>query len=448
MYYRLLLRRFIRSRATQWAFALLMILGVVSIGIGKQFIAQQDEKISKAWEQQAAHIERQVKYHPDDIGLIMYYLQFSFINPTSSLAGVAIGQRDLHANVQNITMLGLEGQRYDTDLLNPVKLQVGNLDLSFVIIFLFPLVIIALCFSLLHEEVERETWRMIRVQGVSLFCFYLAKFSIRWLFINLALALLLLIAGGTLGIPVGRAFGLFCAFSFLYINFWLAICFALISFQKSSGLNAISLLTLWLVLVVLLPVGINSYVTQKYPVGEALSLTIKQRDEYHHRWDTDKQETMDKFNRHYPQFAHYPLKKEGFSWHWYYAMQQMGDDQSVKERHAMQQKIHQREALSMHIAQFLPTIGTQLALNRLAHTDLESYLRFLEATEQFHEGIRLDFYPYIFEDTPATQIHWKKYVPQYHTPSSSTDVMHLLWGIILPTFLLIGVGIWRSLRLR
>ena len=40
----------------------------------------------------------------------------------------------------------------------------GNLDLGFVIIYLFPLVLIAMTFNLYSEEKELGTWRILAAQ--------------------------------------------------------------------------------------------------------------------------------------------------------------------------------------------------------------------------------------------------------------------------------------------
>jgi len=138
-----------------------MFLGVLSISTGKQFLNQKQAAIAKVAEQQQKHIETQTTLHEDDIGLLLYYLKFSFINPLQPLAGISMGQSDLNTHIQNVKILNLEGQKYDTDLVNPMRLQVGNLDMSFLIIFLFPLVIIALSFNILSEEMEKGTWKMI-----------------------------------------------------------------------------------------------------------------------------------------------------------------------------------------------------------------------------------------------------------------------------------------------
>lgn len=448
-YYPILLKRFLRSWATIGAFVLLLTLGLVSIAVGRQHIDQQTAKVEKVHEQQEAHIHKQVTYHPDDLPLLLYYLKFAYITPTDPLAGLSIGQSDLSTSVQHVTILGLEGQRYDTDLVNPSKLEAGNLDLSFVIIFLFPLVIIALCFSVLHEEVERGTWRLIRVQGTSLVRFFLAKMSIRLMLVMVALILLFAVAIVVLELPLSQELGAFALLALLYILFWFAVCYAVVSLQRSSGFNAVVLLSLWLILVVLVPVGINGYVSSRYPVGEALSLSIRQRDEYHKRWDTNKKETMDAFYALYPQLAHYSdVSETGFSWRWYYAMQHMGDAQAQGERAAMMQKIHDREALSRRLAMWLPPVRMQLSMNALAHTDLDSHIDFLDATALFHEALRLEMYPKIFEDLPATEIDWTRYRPQWHTPKSREPLAPMLLGTVVLTLLLTFVGTWRAGRLR
>jgi len=176
-------------------------------------------------------------------------------------------------------------------------------------------------------------------------------------------------------------------------------------------------------------------------------MTIKQRDEYHKRWDTDKKETMNKFYKHYPQFSKYELKEEGFSWLWYYAMQQMGDDESKQEREAMYDKIEKREALSAQISTFFPPLQVQLSMNALANTSLIDQISFLNATSKFHEELRLQFYPKIFENNQANSVDWKKYKPSVFKSESSFSFIKNSFYMILIILILIGFGIVRiSLR--
>jgi ABC-2 type transport system permease protein len=444
--YFILIKQFFRSKTVLLAFGILMILGVLSIGTGKQFLTKKQEVIAKTKIQQENHIKTQTNLHKDDLGLLLYYLKFSFINPVNSLASISIGQSDLNSHIQNVTILNLEGQKYDTDLVNPMRLHAGNLDISFLIIFLFPLIIIALNFNILSEEIEKGTWKMIIIQGKSSFLYLLKKLSIRLLFVFILLGFLFLLAKIILEIPFNTSFLQIITMSYLYVLFWFSICFFVVLLRKSSNTNAIVLLSSWLVLVVFLPVLVNNYITNKYPVEEAFTMTIKQRDEYHKKWDTDKKETLDKFYDHYPQFSHYELQEEGFSWLWYYAMQQMGDDESKQEKDAMYLKIEKRELLSKKIAQFFPPIQMQLAMNDIANTSLTHQINFLNATTNFHEDLRLQFYPKIFDKKSSSSVNWKNYKPEFYKSDNSFNLINNILYMVIISLLLIGFGVIRNLK--
>ncbi|WP_158837823.1 DUF3526 domain-containing protein [Polaribacter sp. L3A8] len=444
--YTLLIKQFFTSKTVLLAFGILMILGFLSIGTGKQFLNQKQEVIAKTKIQQEKHIKTQTNLHKEDLGLLLYYLKFSFINPVNPLAGISIGQSDLNSHIQNVTILNLEGQKYDTDLVNPMRLHVGNLDISFLIIFLFPLIIIALNFNILSEEIEQGTWKMVTIQGKSSFKYLLRKISIRMFFVFIILGFLFLLTNIILDIPFNTGFLQIIIMSYLYIIFWFAICFFVVLLRKSSNTNAITLLSCWLVLVVILPVLVSNYITNKYPVEEAFTMTIKQRDEYHKKWDTDKKETMDKFYEHYPQFSHYDLQEEGFSWLWYYAMQQMGDDESKEERDAMYLKIEKRELLSKKIAQFFPPLQMQLSMNDIANTSLTHQVNFLNATTDFHEDLRLQFYPKIFENQLAKTIEWNNYKPEFFKPNNQFNLLENIFYMSLITLFLIGIGVLKNLK--
>ena len=144
MMFSLLLKQFLRTKIAPASLLLLFIAGIISISIGKGFLQQQQADISETTLHQKEHIERLLKYENKEFGLLMYYLKFAYINPTSNIAGLSIGQRDINSSIQTNNIRGLEGQKYDTDIRSPYQLMMGNFDLSFVILYLFPLGIISL----------------------------------------------------------------------------------------------------------------------------------------------------------------------------------------------------------------------------------------------------------------------------------------------------------------
>ena len=260
-----------------------------------------------------------------------------------------------------------------------------------------------------------------------------------------SLSFILFIAVLFLQIPIDKAFILFYGIAVLYILFWFSVCFFIVSLEKNSSFNAVILLTIWLFLIIILPAGINTYIINKYKVPEALELTLTQRNAYHEKWDMDKQKTLDKFYKHYPQFKHYPLPETEFSWLWYYAMQQMGDDESAVQSKELESKLEQRNNASEWIAQFIPTLHTQIQLNEIAKSDLRNQLLFLKETKQFHEKLRLHFYPKIFDNALVDQQKWKNFKVEMFNDKSETSYIKAFLPLLLFNLILIGFG-WRNFK--
>ena len=444
--YALLIKQFVRSRISLVALLMLLIMGIIAILIGRQFLVKQEETIAKVTAHQRAHIERNVAAI-DEMGLLLYYLKFSFISKPDKLAGISIGQRDINPGIQSVTIRTLEAQKYDTDLTNPVQLQSGNLDLGFVIIYLFPLVIIAFTFNLFSEENESGTWRLVTIQSKSAFRFLLAKLSVRAIFIYGMLMLVFLMAAFVLPLPLTESFAAVIVLSVLYITFWFALSFWLSMLKRSSGFNVLTLLTVWVTLTILLPAAVNNYVASIYPVPEALSTIVTQRDGYHKKWDMDKKITMDKFYAHYPQFQKYGIPDENF-WIWYYAMQQMGDDESLQQAKAMREKIMQREKASRMFSLLVPTMHTQLLFNDLAQTSLRNHTEFLVRTNEFHERMRLYFYPKIFETASVKNEGWRKHKPEYFLEKNDFSWPAAIAPLLIITAIISILGAYNIKKLK
>lgn len=434
--YRLAIISFLRSRSVMAALFLFLVAGVVSIYIGKQFLDKQENAAAAVTQQQREHIERTVGYMKDNYGLALYYLRFAYIHKPAPIAALAIGQQDVNATIQYLTIRGLEGQRYDTDLYNPYNLLTGNFDLSFVILFLFPLLIIGFCFNLLSQEMESGTWPMVRVQARSVLWFIWQKISVRLAVVMTLLLSLIGLAALIIGIPLDEILLAYTVTAVLYLFVWFGICFLFAAFRTSSNINALLQLTTWVFFCLLFPALINNYLTVKYPVPEAYSNLIKQRDSYHSRWDMDQQTTLKDFFAHYPQYSRFEWKKPGFNYLWYYAMQQMGDDGAQQETRAMYRKMHARQQLSARISNIFPAMQAQLQFSRISGTDLHQHLRFLDSTAAFHERLRHYFYPKIFGESNMGDEDWALHRPEYFNVDTKPDwTMLLLPPVIIICFL-------------
>jgi len=431
----LLLKNFMASRVVLIGLSIVLLAGLMGIYNGKRHLQRQQSNIEQTAHFQEEHIQRNVAFFNNDMGLLLYYLRFAYVNEANALNGLSIGQRDVNNSIQFINIRNLEAQKYDADLYNPVNLLAGNLDFGFVLLYLFPLLIIAVTYNLLSEEKEGGTWPLVSVQSQKPVAVLLQKLIIRALVIYALLLVLFAVAVPVLSIPVGAPFIATVMLSALYLLFWFAVCFWVVSWKKQSAVNAVSLLTVWVLLTFILPAAINNYIIAKYPVPEALATTIEQREGYHAKWDMDKGVTMEAFYAHYPQYRKYTLPDKQFSWLWYYAMQQSGDDDAKEEVAEMKAKLRLRNASSSRIAQFIPTLHTQLRLNAFSQSDLANHLRFLDSTERFHEALRLHFYAKIFEEAEAKNENWRDFKPAFFKETMQIN----WWETFLPLVLITGI---------
>jgi ABC-2 type transport system permease protein len=441
----LLFKNFIRSKGTKIGLIFLLLIAFISLLTGQQFQEKQNKNITEAAVYQKEHIARNAAFHKDEIGLLLYYVKFSLVNKTFPINSLAIGQRDVNPSIQSVTIRGLEAQKYDAELNNPNNLLSGNIDFSFVLVYLFPLLIIAFTYNIVSEEKESGTWKIVATQSENTFFYILNLFYIRVLSLIFLLSVVLFIALLFLNIPPDKAFFTFYGLGILYILFWFAVCFFIVSLQKNSNFNAVILLTVWLFLIIILPAAINTYIVNKYPVPEALELTLQQRNAYHEKWDMDKKITMDKFYAHYPQFKRYTLPEAEFSWLWYYAMQQCGDDDSAKQSNELAAKLEQRNKASQFIALFIPTLHTQIQLNEIAKSDLGNQLLFLKETKGFHEKLRLHFYPKIFDNAPVNQENWSEFKVETFSDKSQISFAKAFLPLFILNLFLIGFG-WRNFK--
>ena len=88
--------------------------------------------------------------------------------PTAPLAALATGQTDLNAPYARVTARGREAIAPPMQTGNPLLLHLGQFDLAFVLVYLYPLFVLALAYDLTSTEREDGTLRLIASQPVTL----------------------------------------------------------------------------------------------------------------------------------------------------------------------------------------------------------------------------------------------------------------------------------------
>lgn len=434
------LKNFLAGRAVVTGLVVIFLAGLYALEHGRRVIAAQQNVIAATPALQQAHLEKMLAQHatPDPLNAL-YYLNFFTTHEPSSYAPLSIGLRDVNPFNLKIRVLTLEGQLYDGDISNPATLALGNFDLTFLLVFLYPLLIIAFTHNTLSSEQEQGIWPLLCSQPVAAGKVLALKACLRFLPIVAVWGLTLLVALVWLRLPLDRRFGFITLISLAYLLFWFAASWFVMSFKRSSNFNALTLLGVWLTLTILLPAALNVALATWLPVPEAFAVTVKQREGYHQQWDRPKAETMQRFFQRYPEYAAFQAPADKFSWGWYYAAQHLGDEDAAESSAQLRAKLQQRQQWMRRLAWVVPTINAQAAFNQIAQTELENHLAYLDSVGAFHEQARRYFYPALmcndapppidWQQLPRHQFHHEAHAPGF--PASSLSLFVLSLGLVV-----------------
>jgi ABC-2 type transport system permease protein len=443
------LKNFLNSRAVIFSFLCILLAGANGAFHGANVIEKQRAVIDQLPALQAEHTERLLGYKKDaELADALYYLTFNTSDEPSAWAPVSVGQRDVNPFSVKVRMLALENQIYDSELTNPTNLLFGNFDLSFVIIFLFPLLIIAFTHNLISSEQESGTWNLLRSQPVSVLKIVLSRMLMRFGLVSAAALLMLVLGCSALGATLDERFFVAALLTLVYFAFWFGVAGFVISFGRGSTFNALTLLGVWIFLVLLAPALLSSVVSTLFPVSESMETAVEQREGYHEKWDKPKRETMVRFYQKYPEYKDFPIPEDKFSWGWYYAMQQMGDEDSADAAARFREKLEQRNNFTEWASWLLPSVAAQLQFNEIAQTDLENHLSYLDSVRNFHETIRTTFYPYIFRNAKVAEANLEN-APKHSFKNESSAIAFSgqLLAILIAAVLFNGLA-WMNLQKR
>ncbi|MBL8207831.1 MAG: DUF3526 domain-containing protein [Blastocatellia bacterium] len=441
------LKNFLTGRAVLLGLLVIFLAGVYAIEHGRRIIAAQQNVLNAAPELQRAHFEKVLAAHPNTpAGAIetLYYLNHFTRHEPSRFAPLSIGLREVNPYNLKVRMLALEGQLYNSDISNPATLALGNFDLSFLLVFLYPLLLIAFTHNTLSAEQEQGTWNLICAQPTAPRQLLWLKAGIRGAALIAVWLLTLLVSLFWLRLPLDRRFGFITLISLAYLLFWFATSLFVMSLRRSSNFNALALLGVWLTLTILVPAALNVGMSVALPVPEALAVTVNQREGYHAQWDRPKPETMQRFFQTYPEYASFQVPLDKFSYGWYYAAQHLGDVEAAKASAQYRAKLRQRQQWTRVVAWMLPTITTHSAFNEIAQTELENHLAYLDSVRSFHEQVCRFFYPFLMRNDTPPPVPWDQ-LPRHRFSDEAQKVSFPFYSLSLLTlsFGLMGLAMRR-----
>lgn len=391
------LKLLLRSKLACGVLIFLFAMTLLALWTGHRSVQAQNAasaRITAAHQEDVARVAAKYK-NGGDAGYAGYYTNHLTLDTPAPLAFAAFGQRDLQPFALRVRLLGLQAQLYESETVNPELALQGRFDFAFVLIYLVPLIVIALMHDLVTSERESGRLRLIGSLPISQIGFWLQRTALRYLLVFATVVLPFCAVASLSNVPAFEIMAATCIAG-SYIAFWFGLSLLVAVSARSSASSAASSLAAFVVITLILPTAFNAFITQAVPAAKGVELTLAQRQEVHQGWDLPKPVTFEKFFKTHPEWSDTSPVTTRFHWKWYYAMHQAGDDAVAPLVADYRNSLANREDLTRLAGLLVPSIGTQVLLHRLANTDLQGQLDFQDRIAGFHKELRAYYYPFVF----------------------------------------------------
>ncbi|MBV6644042.1 MAG: DUF3526 domain-containing protein [Cyclobacteriaceae bacterium] len=393
--------------------------GIYGIYFGKFEIDKQEDRISQVqkYERQqfdsllvwakldTSIINNKEKYQkavsPTGFGWSKHFTYY-LTHESSATAGLCLGQRDLFPVYYGFNVTDLARQVNTGELANPMKLLTGNFDLSYVFVFLFPLLVVALFYNLYAGEKEGGTLSLLQSQSTSLRTILFGKGLLR-LLIVWGLATILLILGFLLqGIAFGATGQLFLRWSLIVLGYcliWTILMGVIVWFRQRSALSAMLGLGVWLIFTLITPAMLNLFLLANEPLPNRSQMIHTLRTMNDQNWEHPKSYVLDKFYPDNPQF------NDGDTtdfYKWYYASFTLLDKEAKVMNDEFEKQIKKRNSLIEKWEWLAPAAIVHEKLSELSSTDRDSHLAFMKDVRAYHQGLKDLYYARIFSGDQFT----------------------------------------------
>lgn len=369
------------------------------------------------------------------------------VHEPSALTPLSPGMRDLFPYYQDVWGRAIFRQVFQQEIANPQKLSVGHFDWAFVVIFLLPLLLIALSYNLLSAENELGTYALLRSQPVTLRQIVLAKLSLRLLLVLGFLVDITLLAVPMLGIDLAENGGLLARFllvSVAYGLFWGAVIFSVVSFQKTSAFNALTLLGCWLVLVLALPTLLQQALTISQPIDRTTFENLV-RDEYSQE-QPDSVVLKPYYARHPTRYFPNDTAKRDPDLRAYYARNEQVDLTLAPLVGQYEAAVTAREATVSRWNWLLPAVNALELFNGLAGTSAAAHRDYIRQIRAFHGRWNDFFLPKVFKNERLTPADYARFPAwQFQSTAPGFSISAGLLKLLLLTGVVFGLG-WFRLR--
>ncbi len=375
--------------------------------------------------------------------------------PPTPLAIVATGQSDLYPAAIKVTSGGKDSFLFSDEIENPAHLASGSIDLAFVLVFLFPLAILALCYDLISGEREKGTLALTLASARDPRLVMSGKLAMRS-GAPIVTTLLAIVAGTAFysgaAAVVSAEFAALCAVVVVYALFWALLAAAVNGRDKDSAHNALALMTAWVVVTLIIPSAITAVSNLAYPPPSRVEMVLAARAA---SIDADKERdaTLARYADEHPGATASDMKRGSNRER---SLRRLAVQEAARARvdsvvAASDTQLQRQHDLINRLSFASPALLMYRAVVDLAGSGEARHAAFLSRIDDFHDIWRTFFLERARGGKPLTAEDYDKLPRFEQAPASSASVPGSLGAFgfgVAPLALLFAYYSWRGFRQR
>lgn len=453
-------KQLIRSKGLIAALLLFTVVGIFCLHQGRSVYQFQQTSIDSAMVKKLRNYEK-VKQIFDTLTyanaernsieepfVIEWRLQDAVAKKISPLTVLSIGQSDIYPPLLSGHFNRTVFNNQYAEFQNPEKLLAGNLDVSFFILFLFPLLFIALSYNLQSEDKEAGITPLLAAQTHAVNKLLYQRLFFRWL---IALLPLLTIAAVSFILLSGlknfttAAWLQWWAVAVLYTLFWLVLICCIQRFHFSSVINAITLAGIWVLLLIAIPGLLNTWFNYKHPSANKTEIT-EYRDYDFKAWDKPFDQHKEFLFERYPQLKTKDYSVDADSTNlrsFSYSLMVYEKEKQLYEQVSQQKK--KQVAAEEKTFWINPVGGVMRSFAAISNCTIHQQLQF----EQSVFAYRLQKLKHMYENQ-LMQPHFTKQdfaaLPEYEPPVNTRTVLPYLLPLLFLGFISVAGIIFTNKR--
>ncbi len=322
---------------------------------------------------------------------------FNALLSPSPMMILSSGASDLWPDRFTITAYSQRRNLQREDIASPWQLEAGVWDVTTLVVYLLPLVIVAFTYNVVADDRERGTLAIILSNPIRLDHWVLANLLVRSLtaivlVLPFSLLPIILAYGSDQFQTVATSASFWGLLVAVYGLFWMTVSLFVVGLGRSSLNNGIVLVVFWFALVAVVPNGVAEFAQARQPVLSQQELITSERA-FREAAERDGKELKDRYYKQHPEVKRPSHEQDRYNQtHWDIVRLETDRQTQPLIRKSLAQ-VEARFGIHRWGMAGSPALACKLAFDDLSGTSVGQHVQFCLRASEFDEDFKTFFQP-------------------------------------------------------